>query len=111
MSTMARDLERSLLAPLVLASLEDREYHGWGLLQRLDELKLAPAKQGTLYPLLTRLEEQGSVASAWAIAEGARPRRYYSITAKGASELAAFRARWAEISRGVAMFNEKKVAR
>ena len=57
--------------------------------------------QGTVYPLLGRLSEEGLVASSWQVVAGGRPRRYYELTAAGAAHLRTFATDWARFSRNV----------
>jgi DNA-binding PadR family transcriptional regulator len=57
--------------------------------------------EGSVYPALYRLERDGLLASRWAEADGARRRRRYEITPAGEAALAAKRAEWRSLSRGV----------
>lgn len=84
MESLSSELRRGTLVLCVLSQLEDRQY-GYSLLQSLAE-KGMDVEQGTLYPLLRRLEKQGLLMSDWALEE-ARPRRYYILNEKGKSTL------------------------
>ena len=68
--------------------------YGYSLIQRLGELGL-DIEEGTLYPLLRRLEKQGLLQSEWETSE-ARPRKYYQISPQGREVLAALSAEWFE---------------
>jgi DNA-binding PadR family transcriptional regulator len=83
------------LDSLVLATLEDSPLHGYAVIERLrgrshGAFDLA---EGTVYPVLHRLEAEGFLASAWSDAAGRR-RRVYRITRRGRSSLAKGRDEW-----------------
>lgn len=70
--------------------------HGYAItthIQTMSGDRLRP-EEGSLYPALHRLEEQGLVVAAWATTENNRRARVYSITARGTRELAAAEQRW-----------------
>ncbi|CAN5285167.1 PadR family transcriptional regulator [soil metagenome] len=74
------ELRRGVLVLAVLSQLRQAEY-GYSLRQAL-AAKGMPIEEGTLYPLLRRLESQGLLASEWRIEDGP-PRRYYVLNAEG----------------------------
>ena len=80
-----------MLEPCVLALLAERPRFGLELVRDLAERGGLLTSEGTVYPLLNRLRDQGLVVSQWRDEEGARPRRYYSITERGLGRLDAFR--------------------
>ena len=84
-----------MLILAVLSQLEHEEY-GYSLLTRLAESGLQ-IDQGTLYPLMRRLETQGLLESAWRIEE-ARPRRYYKLSPQGRQALAALTDEWRRLN-------------
>ncbi|WP_092665463.1 PadR family transcriptional regulator [Agrococcus carbonis] len=98
--SVATQLRKGVLGPAVLALLEQRERYGLEIVRELSDAGLV-ASEGTVYPLLTRLQDAGRVASDWVIADGARPRRFYRLTPAGRAELAAFRAEWPVFARAV----------
>jgi DNA-binding PadR family transcriptional regulator len=75
------ELRRGALVLAVLSRLRKAEY-GYSLRQALAERNM-PIEEGTLYPLLRRLESQGLLTSEWRIQDGP-PRRYYVLSAEGA---------------------------
>lgn len=99
-SPAAPQLRRGVLGPLVLALLEQRERYGLEIVRELAALDLV-ASEGTVYPLLTRLQDGGSVESEWVVSDADRPRRFYRLTAAGRDELAAFRIDWPVFTRAV----------
>ena len=86
------ELRRGTLSIAVLSQL-GREQYGYSLLKALSDKGMA-IDQSTLYPLLRRLEAQGLLQSDWRIADEARPRRYYVISAQGKTVLAKLKREW-----------------
>jgi len=71
------------------------EHYGYELVRRLADLDDLVSSEGTMYPLLARLSERKLVSSSWRQVDGARPRKYYAITAEGLQALDGFRGDWA----------------
>jgi PadR family transcriptional regulator, regulatory protein PadR len=90
-SKLVADLRRGVLVLAVLSQLRTRQY-GYSLRQALDGGGM-PVEEGTLYPLLRRLEAQGVLESAWNT-DGAAPRRYYWLSAEGQCLLKAMTESW-----------------
>src|SRR5574341_729065 len=88
---IALELRRGVLILATLSQLGEPHY-GYSLMQRLAKQGL-PIDQGTLYPLLRRLEDQGLLKSEWQI-EDSRPRRYYAISEQGAQVLRELTGEW-----------------
>lgn len=88
------ELRRGVIVLAALSQLGSPEY-GYSLLKKLADLGLE-VDQGTLYPLLRRLEAQGLLESVWKLEE-ARPRRYYVISAEGKKLLPKLKKEWAGI--------------
>ncbi len=86
------ELRRGVLLLAVLSQLQERQY-GYSLKQSLNEKGLE-INEGTLYPLMRRLETQGLLTSDWQVVDDVRPRRYYQISAEGASALASLTQEW-----------------
>ena len=93
-SPLAPDLRRGALVLVTLAQLREARY-GYALRERLAEAGLV-VPEGTLYPLLRRLEKQGLLTSEWRV-EGNRPRRYYRTSKAGKRELTALNEAWEEL--------------
>ncbi|MBE2271806.1 MAG: helix-turn-helix transcriptional regulator [Anaerolinea sp.] len=85
------ELRRGIVVLAVLSQMDSASY-GYNLIQRLAALGL-DIEEGTLYPLLRRLEKQELLQSEWDTTES-RPRKYYRISAAGQSVLTAMRAEW-----------------
>jgi PadR family transcriptional regulator PadR len=88
---LTQELRRGVLVLAVLSQLTQSKY-GYALMGDLSERGLE-IDQGTLYPLLRRLESQGLLQSEWSV-EGARPRRYYEINSEGARLLDLLKKEW-----------------
>jgi len=88
------ELRRGVIVLAVLSRLGEEQY-GYSLLKLLSEQGLE-LDQGTLYPLLRRLESQGLLSSDWKI-EGSRPRRYYVISPEGQELLPRLKEEWNRI--------------
>lgn len=91
---MTLELRRGVIVLATLSQLNEAQY-GYSLLKNLSDLGLE-VDQGTLYPLLRRLEAQGLLESVWKIEE-ARPRRYYVISAAGRKLLPKLKDEWNSI--------------
>lgn len=89
------ELRRGVLVLATLSQLRTPRY-GYALRQALAEQGLA-IEEGTLYPLLRRLEAQGLLASEWRIEEGP-PRRYYALNAEGRELLAKLTDTWRDMN-------------
>ena len=90
----AQELKRGVLQVAVLALLRRRTY-GYDLLRVLAERGF-PAEEGTLYPVLRRLEGEGLLRSEWDTT-GSRPRKYYVATATGHAALESLALEWSRL--------------
>lgn len=86
------ELRRGVVVLAVLSQMDTARY-GYDLIRQLAEQGL-DVEEGTLYPLLRRLEAQGLVQSEWQMAGDVRPRRYYVLNAHGEAVLAGLAAEW-----------------
>ena len=88
---LAQELRRGVLILAILSQLQE-EHYGYDLRERLSEEGLE-VSEGTLYPLLRRLESQGLLESRWQLGEG-RPRRYYQTSRAGDRTLREMNLEW-----------------
>lgn len=91
---LIQELRRGVIVLAVLAQLQEEQY-GYEVIKLLGERGLE-VDQGTLYPLLRRLENQGLLESRWDV-EDSRPRRYYRISEQGKAILPRLRDEWSKI--------------
>lgn len=95
---------KGTLPTLILESLRHEPSHGYRIAQQIKERSqgVLDFKEGTLYPALHKLENEGLVKSYGAMEKG-RPRRYYRITESGRKALTRDRAQWHEVAHAVTM--------
>jgi transcriptional regulator len=99
------DILQGMLDMLLLKAVADEPLHGYGLAQRLkllsgDRLHIP---QGSLYPALHRLENQGLLKGEWASTSTGREARFYRLTARGRRRLDAEVNDWRELSTAIAL--------
>ena len=92
---LTQELRRGSLVLATLSQLDEPKY-GYALIEDLSKRGLE-IEQGTLYPLLRRLEEQGLLESEWNV-EGSRPRRYYVISPDGLTMFEKLKTEWGQLS-------------
>lgn len=100
------------LALMVLKTLAAMgPQHGYGIARRIEQTSddLLSINHGTLYPVLLKLEQEGSIASAWGVSENNRRAKFYRITKSGQKQLASAVTEWAQTTEIVARFIALKV--
>ena len=90
-------LRRGLLEFLVLAIIAADDVYVGDILDRLRTTDFA-TREGTLYPLLSRMRKDGLLDHVWQESAAGPPRKYYRLTDAGRAELAAFRAYWSSLT-------------
>lgn len=98
------DLLQGTLDLLILKTLELEPMHGWGISQRIQQTSdsVLQVNQGSLYPALHRLEEQGWIAATWKPSENNRLAKYYELTRLGRKQMADEKENWLRLSAAVA---------
>lgn len=76
-------LRKGILELIILNILRDGALYGLEMITRLEEVPGLAITEGTIYPLLSRLRDEGLVFAEWVQSEAGRPRRYYSLSEKG----------------------------
>ena len=81
--------------------------HGYGIAKRIEQTSgdLLAINQGTLYPVLLKLEQEGSLSSDWGTSENNRRARFYSITKRGKKALEAEEREWQRTNQIIARFD------
>ena len=105
MAPQKNDILQGTLALLVLKTLAtQRRMHGYAITLHIQRASadLLRVEEGSLYPALHRMEQQGWLRSDWDTTEKNRQARFYSLTAKGRRQLAVEEASWARLTDGVA---------
>jgi transcriptional regulator len=98
------DILQGTLALLILKTLNSRgPLHGYALTTHIQRVSndLLRVEEGSLYPALHRMEQQGWLRAEWGVTDKRREARFYAITAKGLKQLAEEEASWAKLSEGV----------
>lgn len=87
-------MRRGAIEYCVLALLRERERYGFELVRELSAADGLLTSEGTLYPLLSRLRNEGFVETTWRESNQGPPRRYYRLTKKGSKALESFAEQW-----------------
>ncbi len=98
------DLLQGTLVLLVLKTLARGPLHGYGMTLHIQMVSkdILRVEEGSLYPALHRMEQDGWVSAEWGISENNRRARYYRLTAKGRKQLAEEEKNWDRLTQAVA---------
>ena len=110
MST-AKDVPYGTLVILILQTLQTMgSLHGYALARRIEQVAadLPRLSQGSIYPALIRLEQQGWIRAEWGVSETNRKVKFYSLTRAGSRQLAREVANWERANALIARFREAK---
>jgi transcriptional regulator len=105
------DVLQGTLALMVLKTLEVLgPQHGYGVARRIEQISghALALNQGSLYPLLLKLEHEGSIVSEWGASENNRRARFYRLTATGRKQLRAETASWNQTAAIIERFFDVK---
>jgi PadR family transcriptional regulator PadR len=106
-----KDVQQGTLALMVLKTLDVLgPLHGYGIARRIEQIsgELLSVNQGTLYPILLRLEQESAIASDWGASENNRRARFYRLTRVGHKLLEAEKRDWEQTAAIIAHFFEVK---
>jgi len=95
------DVLQGTLQLMILKTLETLgPQHGYGIARRIEQISrdALSLNQGTLYPALVKLEQQGWIRSRWGASENNRRAKFYTLTAAGRRQLTAETERWQRVS-------------
>ena len=98
------DILQGTLALLVLKTLASQgQMHGYAITAHIQRAsaELLRVEEGSLYPALHRMEQEGWLRASWGTTENNREARFYEITAKGKRQLEAEREKWTRLTEGV----------
>ena len=97
------DLLQGTLDMLILRALQLEPMHGFGISVRIRQLsdEVLQVEQGSLYPALYRLEDQGWIKSEWGVSDNNRKARFYTLTAAGRRQLEAETVNWAKLATAI----------
>jgi PadR family transcriptional regulator PadR len=105
MKKAKNDQLQGTLAMLALKSLEHGPMHGWGITLHIEGIsnQVLRVEEGSLYPALHRMEQQGWISSEWGLSENNRRARYYRLTASGRKQMATEEKNWRETTSAVGL--------
>ena len=91
------------LTLLVLKSLEQGPMHGWGITLHIQSIsnQVLRVEEGSLYPALHRMEQEGWIAAEWGLSENNRRARFYRLTPQGRKQLRTERENWQKVTQAV----------
>jgi PadR family transcriptional regulator, regulatory protein PadR len=104
MGTKKNDILQGTLALLILKTLaSNKRMHGYAITVHIQQVseQLLRVEEGSLYPALHRMEQEGWVRAEWGRTEKNREARFYSLTAAGKKQLAREEENWARLTAGV----------
>jgi PadR family transcriptional regulator PadR len=103
MSKQRSELLQGTLDLLILKTLALEPMHGWGITQRIQQISdgVLQVNQGSLYPALVRLEQQGWISSEWGTSENNRQAKYYKLTRTGRKQLNEETESWRRVSTAI----------
>jgi PadR family transcriptional regulator, regulatory protein PadR len=108
------DVQQGTLALMVLKTVDVLgPLHGYGVARRIEQISgdLLSVNQGTLYPVLLRLEQEGAIASDWGPSENNRRARFYRLTSAGRKLLKAEKRDWEQTAAIIARFFDVKAGK
>jgi transcriptional regulator len=97
------DLVQGTLDLLILRTLLPEPLHGWAIAKRIQIVsgEVLQVQQGSLYPALHRLEQQGWIRAKWAESETGRQAKFYALTTAGRKQLEQETANWSRLSAAI----------
>lgn len=105
------DVLQGTLALMILKTLDVLgPLHGYGIARRIEQISrdVLAVNQGSLYPVLLKLEQEGAIASEWGASENNRRARFYRLTRAGHKLLEAEKRDWEQTAATIARFFEVK---
>lgn len=103
------DLLQGTLDLLILKTLAREPLHGWGISKRMLQLSgdVLSVQQGSLYPALHRLEQQGWITATWKDTKLGRSAKFYTLTREGRKQLERELESWRRLSSAVGLLLKK----
>ena len=103
MASQKSDLLQGTLDLLILKTVALEPMHGYGISQRIKQVsrEVFRVNQGSLYPALHRLEQEGWIAAEWKASENNRRAKYYHLTREGEKHLSAEKQNWEQVSTAI----------
>jgi len=104
------DLVQGTLDLLILKTVALEPMHGWAIAKRIQQLsnEVLQVQQGSLYPALHRLEQQGWITAKWDASETGRQAKFYSLTSSGRAQMEKESANWSRLSTAINLIVQEK---
>jgi PadR family transcriptional regulator PadR len=104
MGKSKNDILQGTLRLLVLKTLQFGPTHGWGITLHIQQIsnEVLRVEEGSLYPALHRIEQDGLISADWGVSENNRRARYYRLTSAGRKQLAQEEKDWQKLTQAVA---------
>lgn len=99
---------KGILDGCILAIIKNKEVYGYELAERLESYGFHSFSEGTIYPLLIRMQKEGLVTATFKKSTAGPKRKYYSLTQKGEMELELFKERWLQLQMNVSRVLENE---
>ena len=96
-------LRKGILDFIILLYLSKKEYYGYELISKINDSIDLRLSEGTIYPLLNRLNHEKLINSKWVEMERGIPRKYYTISKEGLDTLALMKEEWRDFSEQIAL--------
>lgn len=100
-------VKKGVLEYVILLTLKRKSYYGYELIQDVKQYTLLELAEGTIYPLLNRLKDEGLLESKWVEMEAGIPRKYYAITSKGKKRVEQMREFWTGLNSRIHKLDQK----
>lgn len=94
-------LRKGVLEFVILLTLQEREHYSYELISGIARNTTIAMPEGTLYPLLLRLVKDGLIVARQGAGDGGAPRKYYSLTPRGAEILGAMKPAWSHLTHSI----------
>jgi transcriptional regulator len=106
------DLVQGTLDLLILKTISLEPKHGWSIAKRIEQISndVLQVQQGSLYPALHRLEQQGWIRAKWMESETGREAKFYSLTTAGRTQLEKEKENWKRLSSAIDLVLENASA-
>lgn len=97
--SLPTELARGTVMPIVLSLLSEQRMYGYEIVKTVNSRSngVLEFKEGTLYPLLHKMEGEKLIKASWEDGEHGKPRKYYALTAKGRGQLKQSRTQWSDL--------------
>ena len=99
---------KGVLEGCLLAVISKGETYGYEMIERLEKYGLTMVSEGSIYPVLLRMQKEGLVSTVSRPSPNGPKRKYYSLTSSGRTELGDFHERWKKLSIGVGLLMQKE---